>query len=235
MEREPLNKDEAFVEINPEEAKEKFGLSNEDVKFLFSDEKILQTTGIIGRNKYENLISQRQKNINWNICNPGMPPRHLTDEESQQIKDFEKDRFIREQESKAKYEEYAKKIHHNLKNKPETIKGISPNKKVLYKAFKQVFKNLTGEDFIENADTLANIEPIVKYFARNEDFFKCSRLVKKLDNIDLNPSFKKGLLIVGNYGNGKSTIMKCFEIITNHYFKTAIVNWFLVFWNPFKF
>lgn len=102
----------------------------------------------------------------------------------------------------------------SLKSSEEKgCKKIEISKRTVWNGFKMWYKLETGREFVETADSLKNIEPIIKYFVLDDDFFNCDRLVK-----DMNvPSFKKGLLIVGMYGNGKSTIMRTLSKMFKHY------------------
>lgn len=76
----------------------------------------------------------------------------------------------------------------------------------LFFAFEREFKNETGVELSRDRERLEDYKTVLCYFAKDERFFKCDRLTNKSV-----PSFDKGLLIVGGYGNGKSTIMKCVQ------------------------
>lgn len=219
-----LPENEAFEVLNPDELKSKFKLSDEDVKFYLQPVKMLEENGTIGLHKYNYLIEKRSQYNNWNVSNPDAVPKELSDLEKAQIIQYETDKSILDREKQAKHTEYLQSVRSDEKKPIETIKGIELNKSNLYHGFKQVFKVLTGTDFEETPDTLANIEPIVKYFAKDESFKNCKRLIVNLEGslIPLEPSFDKGLLIIGNYGNGKSTILKCFEYMISHNYKIAV-------------
>jgi DNA replication protein DnaC len=50
--------------------------------------------------------------------------------------------------------------------------------------------------------------------------------VSQINGKELDNSFEKGLLIIGDYGNGKTTIMQCFEILFKKNFEIAMTeNW----------
>lgn len=109
-----------------------------------------------------------------------------------------------------------------IKEKKE-VKKIQITKGLLWKNFKTFYKHETGKEFIEHPDAIKNIEPIIKYFAYDESFFDCDNLVKDLNK----PSFKKGLLIIGKFGNGKTTVMKTLGFMFSHFgmpMKYTIVN-----------
>ena len=121
-----------------------------------------------------------------------------------------------EPHEQAKVDEYEKEnIQVFPKNpapekKPE-VKKILITKELIWKHFKNSFRLHTGKDFIETPDTIRNIAPIITYFAKDEGFFKCDNLVRKVGQTVLNPSFEKGLLIIGNYGNGKTSTMNAIQ------------------------
>jgi len=119
-------------------------------------------------------------------------------------------------EEKAKIDEY--EIAKAPKPKPKKL--VQPKKEpieitngLLWNMFKKAFKAETGSDFIENKATLSNIEPIIKYFSGDTTFKECKALRSDLSK----PSFKKGLLIVGFFGNGKSSIMKVLSKSMRYY------------------
>ena len=88
--------------------------------------------------------------------------------------------------------------------------------------FNNYFKN-EGVYYSKEFNSVENIKPLIYYFIGDFDnFIKCK-------NVSLlsKPSIKKGLLIFGGYGNGKTSIMKALEsslINTNVYFRTKSTN-----------
>lgn len=79
----------------------------------------------------------------------------------------------------------------------------------LWKAFRSQFSKMHGKPFVTDEQTIENIKPIFHYFLRDPQFFDCSALRRDLSV----PSFKKGLLIIGGFGVGKTDIMKTFEAL----------------------
>lgn len=118
------------------------------------------------------------------------------------------------EEDKKKMQEYlsvtnAPILIKNVENdKIEPIEGQELNKVNFWKMFKFYYKLETGKDFIVNEHTSKNIEAILKYFLKDETFFKCDRLLKSFKGVKCENSFEKGLLIIGNNGNGKTSIMR---------------------------
>jgi hypothetical protein len=79
----------------------------------------------------------------------------------------------------------------------------------LFNLFKSKFREVNGRPFIKVAGiTIKNLEPIIYYFSKDNRFFECENLSHISE-----PSFEKGLLIIGNFGNGKTSTMKVFEEI----------------------
>lgn len=145
---------------------------------------------IIGVNKYNHL-----KSLKSDV---------LTDEQKKQIELFEsKSTQATPEQIQANFD-YFDKI-----KQPKKEIEFSISAKELYKAFKSNFETVTGKEFkiIEDV-TIKNLEPIIYYFSKDERFFECENLSKLSV-----PSFEKGLLIIGTYGNGKTSTLRVFEHI----------------------
>ena len=142
----------------------------------------------IGRHKYADLKSKE--------------PDKLTDIEKRQIEIYEH-RHNRSKESDARIHEYFEKI-----SKPEQKHEIKINANQLFQVFKKQFEKDNGKPFVFNDTTRENLAPFLLYFAKDEKFFSC----KNLTQIS-KPSFEKGLLVIGDFGNGKTTVFKTFESI----------------------
>lgn len=82
-----------------------------------------------------------------------------------------------------------------------------------WKCFKNHFKICNHTVFKQTEDSLLNVAALFNYFTGYPAFFQSPRLVKSLNE----PSFDKGLLIIGSYGNGKTTTMKSFESVFQKY------------------
>jgi len=128
----------------------------------------------------------------------------LTDFEKMQIEIYEAKRNYSPEETILKTADYFEKIY-----KPKEKKVFEITALQLYKLFKTKFRQIHGKklQIVPNV-TIENLEPLIYYFAKDERFFKC----KNLSNIT-DPSFDKGLLIIGPFGNGKTSTMKVFEEI----------------------
>lgn len=95
----------------------------------------------------------------------------------------------------------------------ETRKEHPFNKKYLWVLFKKEFKNLFGKRFLCDPGVAKNIEPIFYYFLESEKFFECPNLRFDISE----PSFKKGLLLIGGVGVGKTHIMETFQSLFRKY------------------
>jgi len=73
--------------------------------------------------------------------------------------------------------------------------------------FKQRFFELECKNF--DVKHIENVKPILLYFSRDKRFFDSQRIAKNSKGEYFSqPSFEKGLLIIGGYGNGKTSTMK---------------------------
>lgn len=128
-----------------------------------------------------------------------------------------------------KNEEYFKKIREEEPKK----EPIVLTKKLLWNMF---LKNYRGNYDTKSYDSLENIKALIYYFLGDQSQFqKCSRV-----SLESKPNVLKGLLIVGDYGNGKTSTMRAFEkcfIRTNLAFKgyttNEVVQWYGNLETPF--
>lgn len=131
----------------------------------------------------------------------------LTEEEKILISDYEAKHEVNPEQLERK-----KKYIERLQVEKENIE-FTFNKKTIWLGFLNSFKLVNGKDFIQNETTLENIKPLMYYFLKDRLFFDCKNV------IDVSvPSFEKGLLIIGDFGNGKSSTMLAFE----HLFKGIV-------------
>lgn len=88
------------------------------------------------------------------------------------------------------------------------------NKEILWKWFLEFYLRIHQMQFHYTKEYMQmNYASIFKYFLNDLAFFECPNLYKH----KLAPNFKKGLLIVGKVGVGKTAIMKVFEKIFEGY------------------
>src|SRR6185503_479831 len=126
----------------------------------------------------------------------------LTEHEKSQMKIFEEIHFQSEEQK-----ENLRKYHDFVRSDNQRIEKEF-TKKELWSLFLKTFKEMHGKDFIYNDEILENIKPIMYYFLKDDNFFFCKNLTDLSE-----PSFDKGLLIIGNFGNGKTSTMLVFEKI----------------------
>jgi DNA replication protein DnaC len=150
-----------------------------------------QIGSLIGMNKYQHLKSLKLED--------------LTEDQKSQITAFES------KQKKATPEQTEREIKHFERIfQPEVKKEFSITARQLWKLFKANFPEVNKRPFIKiEGVTIKNLEPLIYYFSKDERFFDCENLRKDLSV----PSFDKGLLIIGNFGNGKTSTMKVFEKI----------------------
>jgi DNA replication protein DnaC len=141
----------------------------------------------------------------------------LTDLEKQQIEAYNELHNPTYQQ-KENLKTYLEKIRN-----PEIEKEFEFTKKTLWIEFLKTFKELNKVDFIQTPESLANIKTLFFYFLKDDQFLFCEN-VSSLSK----PSFDKGLLIIGNFGNGKTSVMLTFEKIfkglKNYSFKSFTAN-----------
>lgn len=164
---------------------------------------------VIGRNKYHHLKNRLSK----------------VDQESTddlvKFRKQEKISFAEAQKLVTKYETqhygpsnneaqiaYFKKVR-EPKNAEQKRLGYEELKTEFYKRFKNTYLQLNKTHYYFENEYLENFKPIVYYFLGNfENFIKSKHFV---DIENHKPSLDKGLLIVGDYGNGKTSTMEAFS------------------------
>ena len=118
-----------------------------------------------------------------------------------------------------KYAEYEKNFQNHLANLPKKEEVILPELKPitiesLYAVFKDGFRFFNTKEFDENCNDGEGrklARTLCAYFLEREGFYK-----SPLINNKSNPNLKKGLMIVGTYGTGKTSILKTFyQIFSN--------------------
>jgi hypothetical protein len=144
----------------------------------------------IGIRKYEYLKS--------------LKPELRTETQKQQIETFEAKKRQATPEQIDLQHNYFDKIH-----APKDQKEFSISARHLWELFKYNFEKVNKRPFEKVAGiTIPNLEPLIYYFSKDDRFFECKNLSKLSE-----PSFDKGLLIIGTFGNGKTSTMKVFEHI----------------------
>lgn len=78
--------------------------------------------------------------------------------------------------------------------------------KVLYELFLKTFEEVEGKKFIETEASRSNLKILIHYFLGDRRFLSSKLLLSLSED-----SLKKGLLIMGGCGCGKSSMMRSFE------------------------
>lgn len=194
-------------------------LSNDDLNFYFKKKILSFESEFIGYRKYSKLKEKLSEYNNYNFSNPNEVQKSLTDLEKKQLENYESNHSIQNVDL-VKTADYFDKIY--SKKEIEFVEGVLPDKKNIYKNFLVAYKYLNGVDYLLNEESIKNIEPIIKYFSYDKTFFDSDNSVKSVGNKILEPSFNKGLLIIGNVGNGKTSVMKAMHFMIDYYLKKAL-------------
>ena len=131
--------------------------------------------------------------------------RALTESEIVEMKEFEdSQRKI----LKGKNKDYFERLHSNVDESTFVVKYD-----ILMHKFLEKFREIEGAYFNDGkkGENLTNLNTILYYFSKDQRFFECKNLSTLSE-----PSFEKGLLIVGNYGNGKTSTLRTLKELFNH-------------------
>lgn len=144
---------------------------------------------VISRKKYEWLIN--------------FDPASWTKEDKEDIKNYEKNLIDNVSE---KNKEYWAKVYEDQ----PTIK-FNINYNLLYDKFIENWQNNEQCKFDKSMKN--QVDTILYYFCQDPQFFKQKNLtrLKGKKTPEQIPSFNKGLLIVGDYGTGKSSTMRTLQ------------------------
>lgn len=146
-----------------------------------------------------------------------LDPLELTELEVEQMQNFEEIHFQSE-EQKANQAKHWQKVRNSVVEVEKVF-----TKKELWNTFLKTFEEVNGKKFVYDDETLENIKPIMYYFLKDDNFFFCQNLSKLSQ-----PSFDKGILLIGNFGNGKTAVMstfeKIFKVIKSNSFKGYSTN-----------
>ena len=161
------------------------------------ENKIAEEFNIIGRHKYNQLKSYDFDNMN----NEEVGRFHSIHKMSiasakEEIEKFESKHGAPDNK---KVVEYFKSLTDTDQEKPKNF----ITKEWLFKRFDYFYQKNNGVKYSRKQEYLENLKPLIYYFIGDWDnFLKCSRVIKSVE-----PSPEKGLLIIGGYGNGKTSTM----------------------------
>lgn len=135
-------------------------------------------------------------------------PHNLTEDQKKQLDEWENRDFneITPEQKKNRVEYFKKVISEDVKEIPKLTKDK------LWQLFNIEYHIQNGVDFVVNKESLQNIMPVMYYFLRDDKFFECQSLSDKSE-----PSFDKGIMLIGSFGNGKSSIMETMQSVLRPY------------------
>ena len=173
------------------------------------EDKIKEEFKVIGRHKYAKLKSYDFDKMTTDQMVQFKKQHHISVAEAEkQIKKFEeKNNF-----GKGNITEKGLRYLKNLANPEPMLAPKKMTKDWLYKDFAKVFKSQNNTSFSINQESIENIKPLIYYFVGDFKNFKQCKNVSEISK----PSLTKGLLIIGGYGNGKTTIMRALESCLKH-------------------
>ncbi len=117
-------------------------------------------------------------------------------------------KLINTQNQRALFRKEGKSKNKDFKRATTTI---TPS--ILFNSFLQVFKEMSGRNFVENGNNLEVVKALCQYFARDPKFLENPILPK----VEIVPSLDRGIALFGNNGTGKTIIMKCFSNILHRF------------------
>lgn len=164
-----------------------------------------QSGKLIGKRKYEALkaLELNDPTEDSIIALELQFPNLTVADALKMISDYEKHISFNSIENNKSVQDYFKEI-----NTPKEMpQPKEMTKEWLWKQFVFFFYRITGKKFIQNDETLENIKPLIYYFIGDFDEFKKCKNVSPLSE----PSLSKGLLIIGDYGSGKTSVMQALE------------------------
>jgi DNA replication protein DnaC len=174
---------------------------------------------MIGKHKYQALVSLDLINLDEATIDQLEKHYKLTVGEALKLIEEYEAQFIIKSKDHPSALEYFEKINEPKEHKEK--KFIT--KEWLWERFIKNYKKNEGVSFKKTADTVENIKPLILYFIGDEEnFIKCQNV-----SLKSKPNLKKGLLIIGDKGNGKTTIMRAIQDSlrgTNAYFTTKPAN-----------
>lgn len=166
----------------------------------------------LGRFKYNSIKNYDFKNMTTNqMVQFRLEHKMSVADAEKKIASYKKKHWKTDTEYQ---KEYLKKIQ-----KPVILKQTTLlTKNHFWNRFKENFMLQNGNEFIVNEQVKNNLAPLFYYFLQDQENFKNCAHVSKITK----PCIKKGFLIIGDFGNGKSTTMSAIEKTlrtTPHYFK----------------
>lgn len=135
-----------------------------------------------------------------------MPVKSLSPEELEKISQYETGTEPTEKQIKFR-KEYSEKLWKETEYVKPKFDAVA-----LLESLQSLFFQVRGYEFKQSADSLQALKTLVYYFIEDQRFFKSPNL-RRLSA----PGFNKGLLIVGGFGNGKSSMFEILRLFFCNY------------------
>jgi DNA replication protein DnaC len=160
---------------------------------------------LIGKRKYQALKALDLENLTDETLEAfNLQFKNITVAQALKMIEAYETEYTTAEDYKKTVSEYFKKI--NQPKEKQEVKIMT--KEWLWNNFSHHYLKNEGVNYSQDQDSIENIKPIIYYFIGDfENFQKCIN-VSKLSI----PSFEKGLLIIGGYGNGKTSVMRAIEL-----------------------
>ena len=183
--------------------------------------KVLQNQKVIGRNRYNNLKKYDFKEMNTEDMVQFRILNKVSVAEAEKMIESYENKNSNKKEANDSLREYHKRVINPVKK--ESVKKKEMDKEWLFRQFEKEYLIQNGVRYLTDFDSIENLKPLIYYFIGDfEEFKKCKNV-----SIKSVPSMEKGLLIIGSYGIGKTSIMKALEKVlekTNIRFKGFSAN-----------
>lgn len=169
---------------------------------------MIETKKLIGRNKYNALkrfdfdsmdeiqMVQFRKEFGMSVAKA-----------IEEIKYYEKSLPKGTKESMRKNAEYFEKLDQRILSDNKAKKNLTKND--LWNEFIRAYYRNEGINFIADDESIENLKPLFFYFLQDqEEFSKCENVISSISTPDV---VNKNLLIIGDYGNGKTSTIKAIK------------------------
>lgn len=171
---------------------------------------------VIGRHRYNHLKRQLEK-LNQNDVDALVRFRKLeklsVSEAEKEVLKFEEKNKPKTKELSEKEIEYNNKIRDIQEKKETSIKrkerNFSELKVLAQKEFLKEYRVQNGVNYSTDKESVENLKPLIYYFIGDLENFKKCKNVSKISE----PKLEKGLLLVGDFGTGKTSALKVFSKI----------------------
>lgn len=135
-----------------------------------------------------------------------LSPSDLTEEDKRAMEEYQNRNNMSRTDEQVEFSKaYSKKVFDLSMQE-----GVKVERDILWNYFNQFYKMQNGRDYDVSDGRLQNVLTVILYFCQDQEFFECQNLSKITE-----PSFDKGLLLIGGNGNGKSSVMKAVKHALN--------------------